>query len=70
MTSKYRNAAEEVRHRMAIEALANELHRQPGDIRQFYEAEFETLEEGAIIRDFLSVRALRRTREKLRDERR
>jgi hypothetical protein len=66
MGARYASASEEALHESAIEALANEMRRPIAEIKQYYEREFSILEDGARLRDFLSVCATRRTREVLR----
>jgi predicted dienelactone hydrolase len=66
MSARYANASEEALHESAIEALASEMHRPIAEIKQCYEHEFTILEDGARLRDFLSLCATRRTRELLR----
>jgi hypothetical protein len=66
MGTSYTSASEEALHESAIEALANEMHRPIAEIKRHYEREFTRLQDGARLRDFLSVCATRRTREALR----
>lgn len=66
MKPKYKNAQEEAVHAAAIQALADELRRPAHEIRQRYETELAVLQEGARIREFLSVCATRHTRERFR----
>jgi hypothetical protein len=66
MGAKYANSSEEAIHEAAIEALANEMNCPIAEIKQHYEREYARLEEGARVREFLSVCATRHTRENLR----
>ncbi len=66
MGALYASASEEALHLAAIEALANEMRRPVTEVKQHYEREFLRLQDGARLRDFLSVCATRRTRETLR----
>ena len=60
------NVDEVALHDAAIESLANEMGRPIAEIKLHYEREYSRLEEGARLRDFLSVCAARHTREALR----
>jgi hypothetical protein len=62
----YANAAEAAMHEAALDALSAELHRPVAEIRPHYEREVKQLQEGARVRDFVSVRAARHTRDTLR----
>jgi hypothetical protein len=66
MGTLYATAGEAALHEAAIDALANEMHRPVAEIKTHYEREMAQLQEGAKVRDFLSVCATRRTRETLR----
>ena len=65
----YANAAEAALHEAAIDTLANEMHLPVAQIKAQYEREVLRLQQGARVRDFLSVCASRRTREALRPAR-
>ncbi len=69
MGARYPDASEKALHEAAIESLANEMHRPIAEIRMHYEREYERLQDGARLRDFLSVCATRHTRETLRHAR-
>jgi len=70
MGTIYANASEAALHEAAIDALASEMHRSVAEIKPFYEREVSLLQDGARVREFLSVCAMRRTRETLRTEHR
>jgi len=69
MGTNYADDGEEAQHEAAIESLANETHRPVSEIRPHYDRTFSRLQDGARVRDFLSVCATRRTREALRGSR-
>jgi hypothetical protein len=66
MGRKDAKAMEADLHEAAIDALASELHRPVAEIKSRYEREIARLQEGARVREFLSVCATRRIRESLR----
>src|SRR3974390_2154250 len=53
-------------HAAAIDALANETHRPIAEIKPHYDSALRRLQDGARVRDFLSVCASRHAREALR----
>ncbi|HYA75398.1 MAG TPA: DUF3562 domain-containing protein [Burkholderiaceae bacterium] len=66
MRTIYANDAEAAAHEAAIDALASEMRRPAAEIKVHYEQELLRLQEGARVRDFLSVCAARHLRQKLR----
>jgi hypothetical protein len=66
MGNLYANANEAAVHEAAIDALASEMHRPVDEVKPHYEREVSRLLEGARVRDFLSVCAIRHTKEALR----
>ena len=66
--SKYSSPQEAAMHKAAIESLAQETHRPVAEIKSHYEDALMRLQDGARVRDFLSVFASRRAREALRHE--
>ena len=66
MGTIYANEAEAALHEAAIDALATEMRRPAAEIKTHYERELMRLQEGARVRDFLSVCASRHLRQALR----
>jgi len=66
MSTIYANEAEAAMHEAAIDALASEMRRPAAEIKPHYERELLRLQEGARVRDFLSVCASRHLRQALR----
>jgi len=66
MKTIYANEAEAALHEAAIDALASEMRRPAAEIKLHYERELERLQEGARVRDFLSVCTTRHLRQALR----
>jgi hypothetical protein len=66
----YVNENEAALHEAAIDALATEMRRPAADIKPHYERELQRLQDGALVRDFLSVCATRHLRQHLRDKHR
>jgi len=66
MGTIYVNEAEAALHEAAIDALAAEMRRPIEEIKTHYERELKRLQEGARVRDFLSVCASRHLRQHFR----
>ena len=66
MGTMFASDAEAALHEAAIDSLAVEMHRPAEEIKQHYLREFERLQDGARVRDFLSVCAVRHLRQNLR----
>lgn len=66
MGTIYASEAEAAVHEAAIDALAIEMRRPTAEIKQHYERELQRLQEGARVRDFLSVCTTRHLRQALR----
>jgi len=66
MGTIYINEAEAALHEAAIDALASEMRRPAAEIKTHYEREFQRLQEGARVREFLSVCTTRHLRQALR----
>ncbi len=64
--SGYSSPKEAAIHAAAIDALAQETHRPIAEIKPHYESALQRLQNGARVRDFLSVCASRHAREALR----
>jgi len=62
----YASEVEAALHEAAIDSLANEMHRPVAEIKPHYERELARLQQGARVREFLSVCASRHIRETLR----
>jgi hypothetical protein len=66
MSTVYESAKEAALHEAAMDALATEMHRPLQEVKPHYERELGRLQDGARVREFLSVCATRHTREALR----
>ncbi len=66
MRTIYASDAEAAVHEAAIDALATEMRRPAAEIKVHYERELLRLQEGARVRDFLSVCTQRHLRQALR----
>jgi hypothetical protein len=66
MATIYASDKEAALHEAAIEGLASEMHRPVTDIKPQYERELARLQDGARVRDFLSVCATRHIRQAMR----
>jgi len=66
MGSIYATTSEAALHEAAIDALASEMHRPAAEVKAHYEREVLRLQDGARVREFVSVCAMRHTRETLR----
>jgi len=66
MRTLYANEAEAALHEAAIDALAAEMRRPSAEIKEHYERELQRLQQGARVRDFLSVCTARHLRQTLR----
>jgi hypothetical protein len=66
MGTIYASDVEAALHEAAIDSLASEMHRPVAEIKPQYERELVRLQDGARVRDFLSVCATRHLREALR----
>jgi Protein of unknown function (DUF3562) len=65
MTLGYESEIEEASHLKAMHSLADELHTPFDRVKQTYEVEFDRLQSGAKLRDYLPVLTARRVRETL-----
>lgn len=65
MTPEYASATEQACHLQAMHALAEELHSPFETVKQTYELEFDRLQSGAKLRDYLPVLTARRVRQAL-----
>jgi hypothetical protein len=70
MATIYTSDKEAALHEAAIDALASEMHRPVTEIKPQYERELARLQDGARVRDFLSVCATRHIRQALRGSQR
>ncbi len=68
MGAKDTSHPETARHDAAISSLVRETHRSESEIRTLYEQELMRLENGARVRDYLHVCAIRHIRETLRHQ--
>jgi len=66
MGTMFASDAEVALHEAVIDSLAAEMHRPAEEIKQHYLREIERLQEGARVRDFISVCAVRHLRQTLR----
>ncbi len=66
MGAKVEGHPEGARHDAAISSLVRETHRPESEIRTLYEQELVRLENGARVRDYLHICAIRHIRETLR----
>ena len=65
MTPVYASATEQASHVKAMYSLAEELHAPFERVKQAYELEFDRLQSGAKLRDYLPVLTARRVRQAL-----
>ena len=65
MTPQYASATEHASHLKAMHSLAEELHTPFEQVKQTYESEFDRLQSGAKLRDYLPVLTARRVRQAL-----
>lgn len=65
MTPEYASATEQASHLKAMYSLAEELHAPFEKVKQTYEFEFDRLQSGAKLRDYLPVLTARRVRQVL-----
>lgn len=65
MATQYYSAVEQLNHRRAMQALSEELHVSVEMVRESYECEFDRLQIGAKVRDYLLLLTERRVRESL-----
>jgi hypothetical protein len=65
MTPECASAAEEASHLKAMHSLADELHTPFDRVKKTYEVEFDRLQSGAKLRDYLPVLTARHVRETL-----
>ena len=66
MGTLFASDGESALHEAAIEALAAEMRRPAEEIKSHYHRELLRLQEGAVVRDFLSVCAVRHLRQAMR----
>lgn len=69
MATQYCSAVERLHHLKAIQALSQELHISVDTVRDQYEYEFDRLQVGAKVRDYLLLLTARRVRESLHHNR-
>lgn len=63
---RYATRAEQEQHRHAVEALAEELHREVEEVQEVYERAYFALRPKARVLDYLSVLVTRQARSVLR----
>ena len=63
----YESQAEQEQHEQAMEALAEEFHREVEEVQEVYERAYIELKSQATVKDYLTVFVARQTRALLRE---